>query len=89
MTEGQKMPTRKIELPLEAIDEILALLGGLDTLGRQAIKRAEKKGFEIPEDVFRQMKKVNVAYKAFKKANDNVEIAELEEMFLLSFEENA
>jgi hypothetical protein len=83
------MRTRRIELPLEAIDEILTLLGGLDTLGRHAIKRAEKVGVEIPDNVFSQMKKVNIAYKAFKKANDNVEVAELEELFSLSFEENA
>jgi hypothetical protein len=81
------MPKRKIELPLETIDEILGLLGGFDALGKNAIRKAEKRGFEIPADVRNQIEKVSNAFKVFKKANDDVEIAELEELFALSFDE--
>jgi hypothetical protein len=83
------MLKRKIELPLETIDEIITLLGGFDALGKEAIERATRKGVELPAEIISQARKIHNTFKVFKKANDNVEVAELEELFSLSFEEKA
>jgi hypothetical protein len=77
------MLKRKIELPLETIDEIIGLLGGFDALGKEAIAKANRKGVEVPAEIISQMKKIHNTFKVFKKANDNVEIAELESLFAL------
>jgi hypothetical protein len=83
------MIKRKIELPLSTIDEIVKILAGVEAVGNDTIALAEKKGVDVPRKFLKKIAEISNTLETFKKANDDVEIAELEEMFLRSFEEKA
>ncbi len=81
------MLTRKIELPLETIDNILHILKGVEEVGKETIRSAEEKGARIPRKFLSQINKISNTIEVLKTASDEVEIAELEELFLRTFEE--
>jgi hypothetical protein len=81
------MLTRKIELPLETIDNILHILVGVEEVGKETIRSAEEKGARIPRKFLSQINKISSTIEVLKTASDEVEIAELEELFLRTFEE--
>jgi hypothetical protein len=81
------MLKRKIELPLETIDHIIHILAGVEEVGKQTIKSAEEKGARIPRKFLSQISRISNSIEIFKAASDEVEIAELEELFALTFDE--
>ena len=80
------MLKRKIELPLEAIDHILEILAGVEEVGLDTIQRAEAKGVSVPRKFVSKVAKISNTIAVLKSASDEVEIAELEELFRLSVE---
>lgn len=82
------MLTRKIELPLSTIDNILAILSGVEDVGLETIKRAEEKGAVVPRKFVSKIAKISNTIAVLKSASDAVEIEELEELFRLSIEED-
>lgn len=83
------MLKRKIELPLATIDEIVEILAGVEAVGKNTIAVAQQRGVDVPRKFVSKIAKISKTLETFKEANDQVEIAELEELFLLSFEEKA
>lgn len=80
------MLTRKIELPLSTIDNIIHILSGVEEVGNQTIKSAQEKGARVPRKFISQIEKISNTLAVLKSASDEVEIAELEELFRLSIE---
>lgn len=80
------MLKRNIELPLEAIDHILEILAGVEEVGLDTIQRAEAKGVSVPRKFVSKVAKISNTIAVLKSASDEVEIAELEELFRLSVE---
>ena len=75
------MPKRKLELDREVIDYTLEILAEIIHASHQIEEIAKERGKKIPKKFEKKIGKVLIAHMMLSKANREVEIAELEEMF--------
>ena len=75
------MPKRKLELDTKVIDYTLEILEEIIHASQQIEEIAKQRGKKVPKKFERKIGKVLIAHMMLSKANREVEVAELEEMF--------